>query len=164
MKKILVVLMILMCSVALFADAPVEGAYIGADMVGISEGDFPISGAILQLSPTDMPIDTYLGVGINDKFVKAGIVFTPWEFARVPIGMYAGGGVSIQEETSGELIETFSGVSFTGIGEVGAVILFTPAVQMRIGYTYFNQVHTANIGMVVGWSKKGLGVYKGDKE
>ncbi len=154
MKKILIVMLVLMCSVALFADMPVEGGYLGVDATSES------AGVLVQVSPMDMPVDVYVGVGITDTYLKGGLVLTPWEFAEVPIGLYAGGGVIVDTVTDGELITSLSGYKTSGIGEVGIVILFTEYVQTRVGYSYYGGVNTLNVGMVVGYNSKGLGVYK----
>ncbi len=157
MKKILIVMLVLMCSVALFADMPVEGGYLGADMTGGVDNS---AGVLVQVSPMDMPVDVYVGVGITDTYLKGGLVLTPWEFAEVPVGLYAGGGVIVDTVTDGELITSLSGYKTSGIGEVGIVLLFTEYVQTRVGYSYYGGVNTVNLGMVVGYNKNGLGTYK----
>ena len=160
MKKTILFMLILMCSVALFADMPVEGGYLGGDYVGVSVDGNTVAGVLVQLSPTDMPVDVYMGAGITDTYLKGGLVLTPWEFAKVPIGMYAGGGFVMSTVTDGELVKSLSGYETNGLAEVGIVLLFTEYVQTRVGYSYYGGVNTLNVGMVIGYNKNGLGVFK----
>lgn len=162
MKKIIIVLVLTMLSVFAFAEAPIDGGYVGYDMVGLTANDEPVSGLLLQLAPTDMCIDVYFGVGLTENYLKGGVVFTPWELAPIPIGAYLGIGANVSPVTDGELVKSFAGFETTAIIEAGLVCVFTRYSQIRVGYTNYNNDSAINIGMVVGYNSSGFGVFDED--
>lgn len=158
MKKIMLIMLMLICAASVYAEGPViDGGFAGTEMLA-AEGSALVYGVLVQIDPIDFPVSFYAGAGLNDLYIKGGVVYNLFDVIAVPISVYGGAGVGLDIVSSPYMGSEFlSGVELGGIVEAGILLPFSEYARLRAGYTYHKGDHVVSIGILIGYSKLGIG-------